>query len=123
MTKNENNLKKGKDTRFKPGADAAERGRRGGKKNGENAKKRRALREIAEQIASLPVADETLKEILRRMDLDADSDYATLAVAAMAHRACLGDAQAFDRFAALLEGQRTADALSVIVKYDYGDSV
>lgn len=67
MAEQSENLKKGIDTQFRSGEEAAEQGRKGGVASGESRRRKRTLKEIAIMLADekipMPQPDGTTKEL------------------------------------------------------------
>ena len=67
MAEQSENLKKGIDTQFRSGEEAAEQGRKGGVASGESRRRNRTLRQIAEMLAErkvkMPMPDGSTEEM------------------------------------------------------------
>ena len=101
------NMPQGK--RIAAGADARERGRKGGKASGRARSVKRSMRQWAELMRDMPAPENA------RAEFGADLTQAGAAVAAMYRASVAGDVRAFRALAELLgeldaDAQRTADA-------------
>lgn len=100
-----NNLKNTEGTQFKSGLNAAEMGRRGGLANGENAKRRRNMAELANRLINAPLGDEEKQKLKKRYtDLtDDEATIATLMLTGQIQSAMKGNTKAFVAVNELLE--------------------
>ena len=87
---NEENLKKGKATRFKSGEEAATAGRKGGIKSGESKRAKKNMKEIAKQLMEAPVSTSMkhIKSDLDRMGIEkTDQTYQAAIVVRLINKA------------------------------------
>ena len=76
-------------------SEAIENGRKGGKASGKSRRRRKAMREYAQLLLSLPVSDKQSKEELSRLGIGSDDiDNQMLVIVGLWQRACAGDVQA-----------------------------
>ena len=93
-TKQNENLKKGKATRFKSGEKAAESGRKGGIASGKAKRKKKALAEMARTFAALPVLAEEKKRLKKYGVADEDMIQQMALVASMFEEGISGNTKA-----------------------------
>ena len=81
-----------------------EMARKGGKKSGEVRRKRKAMREQAELLLSLPLQDGEIKDKLKEMGVDADNiDNQMAMLISIYQTACAGDTGSVSAFNSLRE--------------------
>ena len=98
--KQDENLKKGRDTQFKSGEKAARNGRKGGIVSGEAKRANKSLASLAKSIAQQPAPDK-LKGQIKRVGLAIDDEDMTCNAAIVAGvygKAVSGDDKAVDRW-------------------------
>lgn len=83
----------GEKTRFKSGAEAAEKGRKGGIKSGEARRKKAAMRDVAAMILGLkPELSQGAKKQLENMGIDVEEvTMQTMALLKQSEKAAKGD--------------------------------
>ena len=87
--------------------------RKGGLKSGEARRMKRTLREQMEMLMSLPVKDESTKEFIESLGIDADKiDNATAITLSMYQEALKGNTKAFELIRDTL-GEKPTDKLTI----------
>lgn len=69
---NDENLKKGKRTRFKSGEEAAKYGRKGGVASGESRRRKKAMKERLQEALDLSVTNPNVKKMMQVVGMDGD---------------------------------------------------
>ena len=101
-------IKSGEATRFQSGDEAAKHGAIGGIKSGESRRRKRTLKQAAEIVMSLPVADGEAKAKLKKMGItDEEADNQTAVIVGLLGNAMKGNPKAAALLFELLDDDGT----------------